>query len=81
MLLPVLVGVVVGMTASAIGMLVGQLVVFLWMKYRRSGRQGAYEAVQSDDKEGLPAYEDEGLPAYAEDMAVVVEDEKVEDKA
>ena len=83
-LLPVVVGVIVGMTASAIGMLVGQAVVFLWMKYRRSGgRQGAYEAVQADDKEdSLPAYEEEGLPAYTEDTAVVVSDEKeAENKA
>ena len=81
-LLPVMVGVAVGITASAIGMLVGQAVVFLWMRYRRSGREGSYEAVQSDDKEdGLPAYEDGGLPAYAEETVVVVSDEKEETKA
>lgn len=81
-LLPVIVGVAVGMTASAIGMLVGQAVVFLWMRYRRSGRQGAYEVVQSEDKEdGLPAYEDTGLPAYTEETAVAVADEKEENKA
>ena len=34
-LLPVMVGVAVGITASAMGMLVGQAVVFLWMKYSR----------------------------------------------
>ena len=80
-LLPVVVGVIVGMTASAIGMLLGQAVVFLWMKYRRSGgRQGAYEVVQTDDKEdSLPAYDEEGLPAYTEDTAVVVADEKEEE--
>lgn len=97
-LLPVMVGVAVGMTASAMGMLVGQAVVILWMKYSRSSRsvsypvynlqpntcstrgwrkmltpisntgrsdsrQGAYAAVESDDKEeGLPAYDPEGLP-------------------
>ena len=97
-LLPVMVGVAVGITASAMGMLVGQAVVFLWMKYSRSfrsvpcsvynrqpngyptrgwiemlipmsttgrsdSRQGAYAAVESDDKEeGLPAYDPEGLP-------------------
>lgn len=81
-LLPVIVGVAVGMTASAIGMLVGQAVVFLWMRYRRSGRQGTYEAVQSEDKEdGLPSYEADGLPAYTEETAVAVSDEKEEDKA
>lgn len=81
-LLPVIVGVAVGMTASAIGMLVGQAVVFLWMRYRRSGSQGAYAVVQSDDKEdGLPSYEDESLPAYTEETAVEVVAEKEEEKA
>lgn len=76
-ILPVMVGVAVGITASAIGMLVGQAVVFLWLKYRRSGNT-KYEAVQSDDKEdSLPAYEDENLPAYtAGETVVAVVDEK-----
>ena len=80
-LLPVMIGVAVGITASAVGMLIGQAVVFLWLKFRRSGstHQGVYEAVAGDDKEGdLPAYDAEGLPAYTD-----VEDEKkqVEDQA
>ena len=71
-ILPVMVGVAVGITASAIGMLVGQAVVFLWMKYRRTGNT-AYEVVQTDDKEdSLPAYEAENLPAYTEGETVVV---------
>ena len=71
-ILPVMVGVAVGITASAIGMLVGQAVVFLWLKYRRSGN-ATYDAVQTDDKEdSLPAYEDESLPAYTEGETVVV---------
>ena len=103
-LLPVMVGVAVGITASAMGMLVGQAVVFLWMKYSRSfrsvpcsvynqpngypargwrdmltpmsttgrsdSRQGAYAAVESDDKEeGLPAYDPEGLPGRSFTLA------------
>ena len=75
-ILPVMVGVVVGMTASAIGMLVGHCVVLLWLKYRRSGdkQQGVYESVESEDKEeGLPPYDASGLPAYA-----YVDDEKKE---
>ena len=66
-ILPVLVGVAVGITASAIGMLVGQAVVFLWLRYRRTGdrQQGVYESVESEDKEdGLPPYDPAGLPAY-----------------
>ncbi len=46
------------MAASAIGMLVGQAVVFLWMKYRGTSRKGAYEPLDTDEKEAPPAYQD-----------------------
>ena len=75
-IVPVMVGVVLGMTASAIGMLVGHCIVLLWLKFRRSGdkQQGVYESVDSEDKEeGLPPYDASGLPAYAD-----VDDEKKE---
>ena len=55
--IPILIGVAFGMAASAIGMLVGQLVVFVWMRYRKDERI-VYEPVYADEKEGLPAYED-----------------------
>lgn len=55
---PILIGVAFGMAASAIGMLVGQAVVFLWMKYRGTSRQAAYEALDTDEKEAPPAYQD-----------------------
>ena len=80
-LLPVMIGVAVGITASAVGMLLGQAVVFLWLKFRRSGstHQGVYEVVASEDKEdGLPAYDAEGLPAYTD---VEGEKKQVEDQA
>ena len=75
-IVPVMVGVVLGMTASAIGMLVGHCIVLLWLKFRRSGdkQQGVYESVEIEDKEeGLPPYDASGLPAYAD-----VDDEKKE---
>ena len=34
--IPILIGIAFGMAASAIGMLVGQAVVFLWMRYRHN---------------------------------------------
>ena len=70
---PVLIGVAFGMAASAIGMLVGQLVVFLWMRYRKDERI-VYEPVYADEKNGLPAYED--VPA-----AEAVTEKEVEAKA
>ncbi|KAG8525832.1 uncharacterized protein KY384_000592 [Bacidia gigantensis] len=55
--MPVLIGIAFGMAASAIGMLVGQLVVFLWMKYRKN-EQVVYVPVDTDVKDSLPAYQD-----------------------
>ena len=66
-ILPVLIGIAFGLAASAVGMLVGQIVVFFWLRRRRNDAQ--YEAVETDDKE-------EGLPAYEELTAVEVGDEK-----
>lgn len=61
-LFPILVGIAFGVTASAVGMFVGQLVVLLWMKFRRTGGEVTYVRVETDDKEKLPLYEDiEGL--------------------
>ncbi|KAL8716380.1 MAG: hypothetical protein Q9220_000287 [cf. Caloplaca sp. 1 TL-2023] len=58
-LLPILVGIVFGITASAIGMLVGQIIVAVWLRLRRSSRTtAAYERVASEEKDGLPKYED-----------------------
>jgi hypothetical protein len=57
---PILIGVAFGMAASALGMLVGQAVVFLWMKFRRTP-EAAYEPLDTDEKEAPPAYQD--LPA------------------
>lgn len=40
-------------------MLIGQLVVLLWMRYRRSSTsEVSYERLESDEKEALPAYEE-----------------------
>lgn len=57
-LFPMLAGIAFGVVASAVGMLVGQLVVFLWVKFRPA-REGAYERVEDlEEKDQLPAYED-----------------------
>ena len=57
-IIPILIGVAFGMAASAIGMLVGQAVVFLWLKFRRTPETGAYERIEIDEKEAPPAYQD-----------------------
>ncbi|KAL9631163.1 MAG: hypothetical protein Q9164_006037 [Protoblastenia rupestris] len=71
---PVLIGVAFGMAASAVGMLVGQLVVFIWMRYRRTDEQGLYEPLDVDGKDVPPPYED----ALAAEAAT---EKEVEDKA
>jgi len=55
---PILIGIAFGMAASAIGMLVGQMVVFLWMRYRRTDNVVVYERIETDEKEVPPPYED-----------------------
>lgn len=50
----------------------GQFVVLLWMRYRRSSTsEVAYERLGSDEKEGLPAYvEVEGVDVKEEKEVV-----------
>ncbi|OAP57710.1 hypothetical protein AYL99_08448 [Fonsecaea erecta] len=38
--IPALLGVIGGLVASAIGMLVGQMISYLWIKFHRNGRRG-----------------------------------------
>ena len=62
---PILIGIAFGMAASAIGMLVGQAVVFLWMKYRGTARKAAYQPLDTDEKEAPPPYQDDHQGAEA----------------
>jgi len=57
-LVPILIGVAFGMAASAIGLLVGQAIIFLWMKFRRTPETGAYERIDNDEKDAPPMYQD-----------------------
>ena len=74
---PILIGVAFGMAASALGMLVGQAIVFLWMKFRGSKREARYQRLEIEEKDEPPAYHD---VAAAEGVEVVCEKE-VEAKA
>ena len=72
--IPALLGVVGGLLASAVGMLVGQAVVFLWLRTFRSGHRGNVRtvevAISDDEKDTL--VENGELPPQYEDVAVVV---------
>ncbi|KOS45787.1 hypothetical protein ACN38_g3254 [Penicillium nordicum] len=69
---PAILGVLAGLTASAIGMLVGQAVVFLWQRYRgitSSEHKAAWEDGEACEKQGLmaiPRSSEEVLPEYTE---------------
>lgn len=81
-LVPAILGVFAGLTASAIGMLVGQAIVFLWMRYRRSTTSRSTSTLEEQgtasekavlieeevvSEEVLPPYtDDEQAPAYTE---------------
>ncbi|KAI1140802.1 hypothetical protein F5Y05DRAFT_374980 [Hypoxylon sp. FL0543] len=95
-LLPVAIGILAGVAASILGMMVGTFVVFLWrLVFRRGGsrrhhRHGHHhkashaEAVAHDEKAGLMAHveEDEvAPPAYVEEGVVVLDDKKTENVA
>ncbi|PLB53621.1 hypothetical protein P170DRAFT_431445 [Aspergillus steynii IBT 23096] len=68
---PAILGVLAGLAASALGMLVGQVVVFLWQRYRRSGSKRSAEQGSVGEKQGLMTEaSDELPPAYSdEEMA------------
>ncbi|KAL9056263.1 MAG: hypothetical protein Q9162_003054 [Coniocarpon cinnabarinum] len=79
---PVMIGVAAGMTASLAGMLVGTVLAMLWFKIRRGGKRGQQgnvrlEQGEEHESEGLmkeeeaeadaaPRYSEEALPAYEE---------------
>ncbi|KAJ5619156.1 hypothetical protein N7510_003140 [Penicillium lagena] len=67
---PAILGVLAGLTASAVGMLVGQVVVFVWQRFRGNQSQehrAAWEQGEACEKQGLmtEAAEDV-LPEYTE---------------
>ncbi len=71
--LPILVGVATGMAASALGMLLGRVIVFFWIRYRRGGQRRASAVIQYSDeaivdgeKDGLMDEQMEHPPVYEE---------------
>ncbi|EMR66629.1 hypothetical protein UCREL1_6379 [Eutypa lata UCREL1] len=92
-LLPVAIGIMAGVTASILGMMVGTFIVYLWRTFVRrpsSRRQhhgrghkaGLNEAVVEDEKSGLMSHQEvEAPPAYVEEGVLVADDKKPEDSA
>ncbi|KAK0513136.1 hypothetical protein JMJ35_004122 [Cladonia borealis] len=73
---PILIGVAFGMAASAVGMLVGQVIVFLWMRFRGNKREAAYQRLETEEKDEPPAYQD-----VAAQSVEVLSEKEVEGKA
>jgi hypothetical protein len=78
-IIPALLGVIGGLMASAVGMLVGQALVYLWFRFHRGGQRGNVRivevAVSEDEKDALVETEDRP-PQYEDVEAVIVEDAK-----
>ena len=70
---PIIIGVAFGAMASVLGMAVGQLAICMWRRLRKQ-EHVVYEPVCTDEKDGLPAYED--IPA-----ALAVSEKEIEAKA
>lgn len=74
--IPGVLGVIGGLAASAIGVLVGQAIVFFWVKAYRNGQRGPVRARQDemiiieDEKDGLLGEIEEALPEYR-DVVIV----------
>ena len=68
--IPALLGVIGGLMASAIGMLVGQGIVYLWFRFHRRGQRGNIRVVESaiveEEKDAL--VEDGELPPRYDDV-------------
>lgn len=67
-IIPALLGVIGGLMASAIGMLVGQFIVYMWFRFRRRGERGPVRhgevVLVEEEKDELLAEEGELPPAY-----------------
>ncbi|OKL57699.1 hypothetical protein UA08_07059 [Talaromyces atroroseus] len=70
-LAPAILGILAGLTASAIGMLFGQAIVFLWMRYRRATSSRSTSSLEqgSASEKAVLMEEDlnEELPPYTDD--------------
>lgn len=84
--IPAFLGIIGGLAASAIGMLVGQAIVFFWVRTYRNGQRGPLRARQEEiiivegEKDGLLEEVEEALPEYT-DIVVVDPDVNVKDVA
>lgn len=78
-IVPALLGVIGGLLASAVGMLVGQAIVYLWFRFHRGGNRGPIrltQAVVSEEEKDSLVQNEELPPQYEDVEVIVVEDSK-----
>lgn len=84
-MIPVMAGITMGMFVSLIGMLVGRLISFLWIKFGRGGQRGYASVAQSEEgtenaEKGIVLLEnhvdEESLPKYEDAPSYEEKDHK-----
>ena len=79
-IVPALLGIIGGLLASAVGMIVGQLIVCVWTRFHRGAQRGNMRiievAVGEDEKDALVLGSEELPPQYSDVEAVIVADDK-----
>ncbi|KAJ9619915.1 hypothetical protein H2203_008189 [Taxawa tesnikishii (nom. ined.)] len=83
-LVPLACGMALGVTVSVIGMVVGRLIAFLWIKYRRGGQRGYASVAQTEEDDAaiekgtafVDEEETEALPVYEEAPAYDEKEQK-----
>ncbi|CAJ2503690.1 Uu.00g110840.m01.CDS01 [Anthostomella pinea] len=93
-LLPVIIGVMAGVSISIIGMMVGTLIVFVWRTFFRSADTRSYHGIRycnkaahnevalGDEKSGLMVHQEEveAPPAYLDSVVTSVDDKNAENQ-
>jgi hypothetical protein len=80
-LIPVMAGIFVGLTVSMVGLLVGKMIGWFWMKFVRGGKRG-YASVALDEETAESATDKkeiehaEPLPVYEDAPPYELSDEK-----
>jgi hypothetical protein len=72
-LIPVLIGVAAGFTASLLGMLVGQTAIFLWRTFYRRGRKCPYSRVERNEMDADKKDQEKTLLKH-QDLPPIYED-------
>jgi hypothetical protein len=78
-LIPVLIGIAAGFTASLIGIFVGQSVVYFWRTFYRRGRKGPYSRVEQNETKADEKDQEKSLLEHQDPPPVyedVIEDAK-----